>query len=457
MENLKKLENLEEIKSIDLQKQIIDDQRPFSEELENKIFQKLKLDWNYNSNAIEGNQLTYGETIAFLNFGLTAKGKPFKDHLDIKGHNEAIQFMLQLIKEKRPFSETDIKDLHKILLVEPYHSKTISPEGLEFLKEIKIGQYKTSPNHVKTISGDIHYYTDPENVSYEMNQLLEWLRNSEEQNLHPVIISAVFHHKFTAIHPFDDGNGRLARILSNFILLKNNFPVIVIKNSAKNQYYAALNIADNGIYDDIVKLFAENISHSFDIIQRAINGENINEPDDLDKEIELFLKETQSDIFVESSLDKNKETLIKDYVIDFFEYLIPKLQKIGELFQRSYLNYSDINYDLNDYKNFLSDVNSDFRAIPFDDFELEIPFFLNDHIKEEFDVNFYLEIVLKNKTIKYNFSKNILDSVSGNFLGLESIYSNIYLYNKSKEIIFQEVSKAIINYIINEIQKQFKN
>ena len=87
MEYLKSLENLEEIKFIDQQKRLIDEQRPFSREMEDKIFQKLKLDWNYNSNAIEGNQLTYGETIAFLNFGLTAKGKPFKDHLDIKGHN----------------------------------------------------------------------------------------------------------------------------------------------------------------------------------------------------------------------------------------------------------------------------------------------------------------------------------------------------------------------------------
>ena len=136
MEYLKSLENLEEIKFIDQQKRLIDEQRPFSREMEDKIFQKLKLDWNYNSNAIEGNQLTYGETIAFLNFGLTAKGKPFKDHLDIKGHNEAIQFMLQLIKENRPISENDIFDLHKILLVEPYFTKTISPEGIEFQKEI---------------------------------------------------------------------------------------------------------------------------------------------------------------------------------------------------------------------------------------------------------------------------------------------------------------------------------
>ena len=332
MEYLKSLENLEEIKFIDQQKRLIDEQRPFSREMEDKIFQKLKLDWNYNSNAIEGNQLTYGETIAFLNFGLTAKGKPFKDHLDIKGHNEAIQFMLQLIKENRPISENDIFDLHKILLVEPYFTKTISPEGIEFQKEIKIGKYKTSPNHVKTVSGDIHYYTNPEEVPFEMTKLLDWYRNVEEENLHPVVFSAVFHHKFTAIHPFDDGNGRLARLLSNFILLKYQYPVIVIKNQNKNQYYAALNIADNGIYEDLVKLFAENITHSFSIYEKALSGENINEPDDLDKEIELFTKEMRVQNIKAIDFQYDKNYLINTYIKGFLEYLFPKLNKIEQLF-----------------------------------------------------------------------------------------------------------------------------
>ena len=358
MKNIKILENLEEIQSIDDQKKSIDAHRPFSKELENKIFQKLKLDWNYNSNAIEGNQLSYGETVAFLNFGLTAKGKPFKDHLDIKGHNEAIGFMLQLIKENRPLSESDIKDLHKIILVEPYFSKTISPQGIEFEKEIKIGQYKNSPNHVKTVSGDIHYYTNPEEVPFEMNNLLEWYRNAEEENLHPVIMSAIFHHKFTSIHPFDDGNGRLARILSNFILLKHNYPVIVIKNRDKVQYYAALNIADNGIYEDLIKLFAENIGYSLDIMQKAINGENINEPDDLDKEIELFVKESQIEHRILTD-EKDRNKVINQYVINFLEYLLPKVNKIGELFQESYLNYSDSNYNLNSYKLFLDKIKND--------------------------------------------------------------------------------------------------
>lgn len=456
MKNIKILENLDEIQLIDEQKKLIDTHRPFSTELENKIFQKLKLDWNYNSNAIEGNQLSYGETVAFLNFGLTAKGKPFKDHLDIKGHNEAIGFMLQLIKENRPLSESDIKDLHKIILIEPYFSITVSPQGIEFEKEKKIGQYKTSPNHVKTVSGDIHYYTNPEDVAFEMSNLLEWYRNAEEEGLHPVVMSAIFHHKFTAIHPFDDGNGRLARILSNFILLKHSYPVIVIKNKDKVQYYAALNIADNGFYEDLIKLFAENIGFSLDIMQKAINGENINEPDDLDKEIELFIKESQLNIRTGLNFETNRNRLINDYVINFFEFLLPKLNKIGALFQDSYFNYSGVNYNLDDYNSFFDEIKKDFESPSKDAFEIEIPFIFNDHIIKEFNLNFFLEIVLKNKTVKYHFSKEKFSNYSGKFIGLEAIHSNVFSYENSIELIFQKVSKEIINYLMLEIKEKSK-
>jgi Fic family protein len=103
--------------------------RPISEDAEKRIMQKFRLDWNYHSNAIEGNQLTYGETISFLMHGLTAKGKPFKDHLDLRGHNNAINYLFQILTDGRGFTEMDIRDLHKIILVEPYASRAITSDG----------------------------------------------------------------------------------------------------------------------------------------------------------------------------------------------------------------------------------------------------------------------------------------------------------------------------------------
>lgn len=450
MKNIKILENLDEIRTIDEQKKSIDSYRPFSKELETKIFQKLKLDWNYNSNAIEGNQLSYGETIAFLNFGLTAKGKPFKDHLDIKGHNEAIGFMLQLIKEDRPLSESDIKDLHKIILVEPYFSQTISPEGIEFQKEIKIGQYKISPNHVKTVSGDIHYYTNPEEVPFEMNNLLEWYRNTEEENLHPIIISAIFHHKFTSIHPFDDGNGRLARILSNFILLKHQYPVIVIKNKDKIQYYSALNIADNGIYEDLVKLFAENIGFSLDIMQKAINGENINEADDLDKEIELFTKQMQVQNIKTVDFEKDKNFLIDTYINGFLQYLLPKVINLGQLFNQIRLSFyhSQINYKVVDiisnegYLEFLPLIEKRFETF-------------NKHEK---DVRFKIELLnyIEDKNLKIIFPIDFSFYKKSVVIKTEDENIKTLLYSDIAQPVFEELAKNIINHLMSEIKKHSK-
>src|ERR1700761_3159726 len=143
-------------------KEKIENLRPLSQEVEGKVFQKLRLDWNYNSNAIEGNKLNYGETVAFLMEGITAKGKPLKDHLDIRGHNAAIDFLLELMKDSRLMTETDIRSLHEIILVEPYDSPAKTAEGYPTTKRINLGQYKTSPNHVKTSTGEIHYYATPE-------------------------------------------------------------------------------------------------------------------------------------------------------------------------------------------------------------------------------------------------------------------------------------------------------
>lgn len=451
MKNFKRLEKLNEIKSVDEKKRSIDSHRPFSKELETKIFQKLKLDWNYNSNAIEGNQLSYGETVAFLNFGLTAKGKPFKDHLDIKGHNEAIEFMLQLIKENRPLSESDIKDLHKIILVEPYFSRTISPEGIEFQKEIKIGQYKASPNHVETVSGDIHYYTNPEDVAFEMNNLLEWYRDAEKDGLHPILISAIFHHKFTSIHPFDDGNGRLARILSNFILLRHNYPVIVIKNKDKVQYYSTLNIADNGIYEDLIKLFAENIGYSFDIIQKAINGENINEADDLDKEIELFTKEMQFQNIEVIDFEKDRKYLIKTYIKDYLDYLFPKVIKIGKLFNRVKLkfNFSGGNYKIidiasNEYLEFLPSIEKRFET--FDKFQKEVSLEL---LMDNYVGNLNLSIKIP---MNFSFQKKTF-----NIQYITRDINKTMLYSDDSREDFEQITKEIITYIMDEIKKHPKN
>jgi Fic family protein len=94
---------------IDALKAEIDSLRPLKPEVEHRVMQKFRLDWNYHSNAIEGNSLTLGETRAFLMENLTADGKPLKDHLDIKGHNELIAFLEFFIQKRERLTEAAIR------------------------------------------------------------------------------------------------------------------------------------------------------------------------------------------------------------------------------------------------------------------------------------------------------------------------------------------------------------
>ena len=114
---------MEIFRKIDDLKKEIDALRPISKDLEAKIMQKFRLDWNYNSNAIEGNRLTFGETKTFLLHGITADGKPLKDHLDIEGHNNALLLLEDIIHENRPITEAFIRSLHEMILQKNYYNK----------------------------------------------------------------------------------------------------------------------------------------------------------------------------------------------------------------------------------------------------------------------------------------------------------------------------------------------
>lgn len=326
----KELSFLEKITQL---KESVDRHRPLLKEIEQKVFQKLRLDWNYNSNAIEGNLFTYGETIALLMEGITAKGKPLKDALDIKGHNDAINFMLDMIHDNRKLNETDIRSLHKMVLGENYYKEAKTTEGIPTKKLINVGQYKTEPNHVRTVTGEIHYYASPEETPAKMQELLSWYNNVvETKSFHPVVLASLFHHRFVAIHPFDDGNGRMIRILTNFILLKFGYPVSVIKKERKQEYYACLSQADRGALIPIIEYIGESVEYSLEIYIKGINGEDINEPDDIDKEIALFRQE----IGVKPKfLKKMEQADVSKISISTLTYLKKKLDKFSDLFLSS--------------------------------------------------------------------------------------------------------------------------
>lgn len=220
----------------------IDSFRPFPKELLGLWQEKLRIDWTYNSNALEGNTLTYGETAFFLREGLTSEGKPFKDYLEAKNHAEAIDFLLDVISGNRDITESFIKELHALLLKDIHFTYAKGGNGQLIKKPLNAGKYKILPNHVLTISGKIHKYTDPIHVQDEMEKLIKWL--NKEQKLSTIEKACIFHHRFVAIHPFDDGNGRMARLLMNLILIKAKYPPCIIKQVNRRKYLETLEIID---------------------------------------------------------------------------------------------------------------------------------------------------------------------------------------------------------------------
>ena len=317
MELVKKLsKELPFLKEIDQLKKEVDKARPLGNTLENIVLQKLRLDWNYNTNAIEGNSFTYGETVALLMEGITVKGKPFKDAMDIKGHDSAIDIMMSIVKNDRELIEADIRNLHKILLVESYYSPAITSEGLETRKLIRIGEYKSSPNHVITSTGATHYYTTPEDTPLRMRELVDWYNNIiKTDDFHPIVLAALFHHRFVSIHPFDDGNGRMTRLLTNLILLKYGYPISVIKNETKQDYYVRLSQADNGEVIPIIELIAATVKDSLDVYIKAI-----------------AIFKLKLDVSMEQVKERDSALMV-NVAFEIFSHLKSKLDKFAYLFQ----------------------------------------------------------------------------------------------------------------------------
>lgn len=334
IELAKALSQLEILGQIDDLKNKIDAMRPLPRESEARIMQKLRLDWNYHSNAIEGNPYTYGETVVFLMEGLTAKGKTLKDHLDIKGHDEAIEYLLSIVKDKDyHLNEAEIRNLHRLLLKEPYFTTAKTLDGLPTRKEIQLGSYKSTPNHVETPTGTIHYYATVEETPLKMGELVAWLNEvSDNPAIHPVVIAALFHHQFTAIHPFDDGNGRMARLMMNLILMQKGYPPVVIKQEDRNNYYRVLRMADIGEYQGFVEYISNALVHTMTIYRRGAIGEPIHDVDDIDKMIALFKKGLP---IVSNQANKDAEVTIarlKDSVLPFFSSINEKASQLEPLF-----------------------------------------------------------------------------------------------------------------------------
>lgn len=292
-----------------------------------RLWRKLRLEWNYNSNHIEGNTLTYHETELLLIHGRTAGGHPMRDYEEMKAHDVAIDYTRSLAGEERIVGESDIRQLNQILLKEPFWSYAETPDGQPTQKRIIPGQYKTQPNHVRTATGDLHRYAEPEETPQLMEEWTRDFRRDLERNAYPLpLFLAESHWRFLCIHPFDDGNGRTARLLANYALLRNNLPSIVIKSEDRDRYIGGLQNADVGRMLPLAEFMLENVLWSLGLGIRAAKGESVREPDDMDKEMDIFIQKRRG------PAPNSSEVEVLDLV--FLQYVKPVLEKLDRLCER---------------------------------------------------------------------------------------------------------------------------
>ena len=191
-----------------------------------RLWKKLRLEWNYNSNHIEGNTLTYHETELLLIHGRTAGGHPMRDYEEMKAHDVAIDYTRSLAGEEQVIGGSDIRQLNKIILKGALLE--IRGDGgwpTDAESALFPGQYKTQPNHVRTATGELHRFAEPEETPPLMEEWTRDFRRDLERSAYPLpLFLAESHWSFLRIHPFDDGNGRTARLLANYALLRNNLP-----------------------------------------------------------------------------------------------------------------------------------------------------------------------------------------------------------------------------------------
>ena len=220
--------------------------QPISENDRNRLSRKFTVDFNYNSNHIEGNTLTYGQTELLLLFDKVVGEVDFRYCEEMKASNVGLKMMLVESSEKNmPLTQHFIRTLHRTLLREDYTVYRNLPGGVQTSYTVHAGQYKTRPNSVITRYGDRFEYASPEETPSLMTDLVDWYNKAEKEGkLSPVELAILFHYRYIRIHPFEDGNGRIARLMVNYILSRHGYPMIVVRSRLKKDYLEALHQAD---------------------------------------------------------------------------------------------------------------------------------------------------------------------------------------------------------------------
>ncbi len=206
--------------------------------------------------------------------------------LVIEDQLAVVEGLFSFVKREQPLSEYFVRSLQAQFTEHQESTEAMTDDGQIVRIELLKGEYKKLPNNPRLPNGTTHEYCPPELVKEEMERLISWCQEMEA-DAPPEVVSAWLHHRFAQIHPFQDGNGRVARTLATLVFLKAGLFPLVIRDSDRKNYIASLEAADRGDLRELVTLFgkrqrdsilsalsleqqAQRMRHAEQVIQSAI-------------------------------------------------------------------------------------------------------------------------------------------------------------------------------------------
>jgi Fic family protein len=174
----------------------------------------------------------------------------------VRDQDSAIGHIFDFVGDQRQLSTAFIKQLHQLLTRHQPYTDGVDQFGQRGQFELLRGDWKKQPNNPTRPDGSIYYYAPPEQTASQMDQLIAWYHDHTAQGVSPEVEAAWLHHRFTQIHPFQDGNGRVARLLATLVFLRAGWFPLLILNDERGQYIEALEKADAGDLHPLIMLFA---------------------------------------------------------------------------------------------------------------------------------------------------------------------------------------------------------
>lgn len=228
----------------------------------------------------------------------------------IQDHAEAVDWLFDAVASDRPLSTSFVKQLHQLMTRKQEFAAGVDQFGRPARLKLLHGDYKRRPNNPTRPDGRVHEYCPPEHVAAEMDQLIKMHDRHLEEGVPADVSAAWLHHRFVQIHPFQDGNGRVARALASLALIRAGMFPLVVTNRDRERYIETLGVADSGSLSPLVALVAR-LQKRWLVQALGITGAVRLEAERLDRVIQSIGETfSQRDQAMQEELDSAKETTV---------------------------------------------------------------------------------------------------------------------------------------------------